>query len=196
MKMKSREVALIGLMLSLSLLLQIMPLKIKTPWGMDIDLVAVPIIVLTLLLGFTSSLIALGLLFIGISMISSTSWLGASMKVPATLSVVIGIELAKRLTRFNMHSHATRSLVMFIVLSYIIGTSIRIPLMVAMNYYYALPIYLNLPKEQVIPEVEKWFHMPFWLVIGIPNAIQSAVDIIGGLLAVIPVLRRFPQVFD
>lgn len=194
--MRSKEVALIGLMLSLSLLLQIMPLKVKTPWGMDIDLVAVPIIVVTLLLGFTSSLIALALLFIGISVISSTSWLGASMKVPATLSVVIGIELARRITRFSPHSYSPGSLISFLILAYVIGTAIRIPLMVAMNYYYALPLYLNMPREQVIPEVEKWFHMPFWLVIGIPNAIQSAVDIIGGLLAVIPVLRRFPQAFD
>ncbi len=194
--MKSKEVALIGLMLSLSLLLQIMPLKVKTPWGMDIDLVAIPIIVVTLLLGFTSSIIALGLLFIGISLISSTSWLGASMKVPATLSVVIGVELARRITRFNIHNYTSRSLMIFLILAYIIGTAIRIPSMVALNYYYALPLYLNIPREQVIPEVEKWFHMPFWLVIGIPNAIQSAVDTIGGLLAVIPVLQRFPQAFD
>ncbi len=194
--MRSKEVALTGLMLSLSLLLQIMPLKVKTPWGMDIDLVAVPIIVVTLLLGFTSSLIALALLFIGISMISSTSWLGASMKVPATLSVVIGVELARRITRFTPHSYSPSNLASFLVLAYTIGTAIRIPLMVALNYYYALPLYLNIPREQVIPEVERWFHMPFWLVIGIPNAVQSAVDIVGGLLAVIPVLRRFPQAFD
>ncbi len=194
--MKSKEVALIGLMLSLSLLLQVMPLKVKTPWGMDIDLVAVPIIVVTLLLGFTSSLIALGLLFIGISLISSTSWLGASMKVPATLSVVIGVEVARRITRFSLHEYTPKSLALFLLLAYAIGTAIRIPLMVALNYYYALPLYLNIPREQVIHEVEKWFHMPFWLVIGIPNAIQSAVDIIGGLLLLIPVLRRFPQAFD
>ncbi len=194
--MKSKEVALIGLMLSLSLLLQVMPLKVKTPWGMDIDLVAVPIIVVTLLLGFTSSLIALGLLFIGISLISSTSWLGASMKVPATLSVVIGVEVARRITRFSLHEYTPKTLALFLLLAYAIGTAIRIPLMVALNYYYALPLYLNIPREQVIQEVEKWFHMPFWLVIGIPNAIQSAVDIIGGLLLLIPVLRRFPQAFD
>ncbi|KUK00307.1 MAG: Uncharacterized protein XD43_0001, partial [Thermococcales archaeon 44_46] len=103
--MKAREIGLIGLLLSLSLVLQISPLKVPTQWGMTIDLVAVPIVVIYILLGFWSSVTALVLLFLGLSLVSSASWLGASMKFFATLSVVIGLEIAKRITRFDFKNY-------------------------------------------------------------------------------------------
>lgn len=194
-KMKAREVALIGLLLSLSLVLQISPLKVPTQWGMSIDLVAIPIVIIYLILGFWGSLIALILLFIGLSIVASSSWLGASMKFFATLSVLLGLEIAKRVTKFDITKHTEKELIVFILLAYIVGIAIRVPLMTAMNYYYALPIWLGIPREQVIPKIEEWFHMPFWLVIGIPNAIQSAVDVIGGVLISLPVLKALPHVF-
>jgi len=194
-KMKAREVALIGLLLSLSLVLQISSLKVPTQWGMSIDLVAIPIVIIYLILGFWGSLIALILLFIGLSIVASSSWLGASMKFFATLSVLLGLEIAKRVTKFDITKHTEKELIVFILLAYVVGIAIRIPLMTAMNYYYALPIWLGIPREQVIPKIEEWFHMPFWLVIGIPNAIQSAVDVIGGVLISLPVLKALPHVF-
>lgn len=195
--MKAREIGLIGLLLSLSLVLQISPLKVPTQWGMTIDLVAVPIVVIYILLGFWSSVTALVLLFLDLSLVSSASWLGASMKFFATLSVVIGLEIAKRITRFDFKNYKReRDLVIFVLVAYLIGIAIRIPAMVAMNYYYALPLWLGIPREQVIPTIEEWFHIPFWLVIGIPNAIQSAVDVVIGVLVALPVVRALPHILE
>ncbi|WP_175058850.1 hypothetical protein [Thermococcus sp. 2319x1] len=195
--MKAREIGVIGLLLGLSLVLQISPLKVPTQWGMTIDLVAVPIVVIYILLGFWSSVTALILLFLGLSLISSASWLGASMKFFATLSVLIGLEIAKRITRFDLKNYKKeRDLVTFVLTAYLVGIAIRIPLMVAMNYYYALPLWLGIPREQVIPTIEEWFHIPFWLVIGIPNAIQSAVDVVIGILVALPVIRSLPYILE
>ncbi|ALV61825.1 hypothetical protein ADU37_CDS01260 [Thermococcus sp. 2319x1] len=195
--MKAREIGVIGLLLGLSLVLQSSPLKVPTQWGMTIDLVAVPIVVIYILLGFWSSVTALILLFLGLSLISSASWLGASMKFFATLSVLIGLEIAKRITRFDLKNYKKeRNLVTFVLTAYLVGIAIRIPLMVAMNYYYALPLWLGIPKEQVIPTIEEWFHIPFWLVIGIPNAIQSAVDVVIGILVALPVIRSLPYILE
>jgi riboflavin transporter FmnP len=195
--MKAREIGLIGLLLSLSLVLQISPLKVPTQWGMTIDLVAVPVVVIYILLGFWSSVTALVLLFLGLSLISPASWLGASMKFFATLSVVIGLEIAKRITRFDFKNYKNeRDLVIFVLVAYLIGIAIRIPAMVAMNYYYALPLWLGIPREQVIPTIEEWFHIPFWLVIGIPNAIQSVVDVVLSVLVSLPVIRSLPHILE
>lgn len=190
--MKARDVALLALMLALSLALQLSPLKVKTPWGMDIDFVAVPMVLLYLLYGLETGLLGLALLFFGISMVSGASWLGASMKFFATLSVVLGLELAKRVTRFEIGSPEKAS--SFIALGTVFGILIRAPLMMAMNYYYAIPIWFGVPREQVIPLVEEFTHLPFWLAISLPNAIQTVVDVVVAFLVIVPVLRALPHV--
>ncbi|NJE76439.1 hypothetical protein E3E37_05845 [Thermococcus sp. ES12] len=193
--MSSREIALIGMMLGLSLLFDVMPIEMPTVWGMKIDLVAVPIIMVYLLTGFTGGLTAVLLLFAGLSVVSSASWLGAMMKSFATLAVIVGFEVAKRATGFEF-STGRGDLVAFAVLAYLAGLAVRIPLMLALNYYVALEIWLGLPREQVVQAVESWTGVPFWVAIGLPNAIQSAIDVFLGLAATIPVLRRIPHLLE
>jgi len=192
-KMSSREIAVIGIMLGLSLMFEVIPIEMPTVWGMKIDLVAVPIIMAYLLTGFAGGLIAVLLLFAGLSIISSSSWLGAMMKATATLTVILGFEIARRITGFDFERYDTGKLAVFSLVAYLIGIAIRIPLMVALNYYVALEIWLGLPREQVIQAVESWTGVPFWVAIGLPNAIQSVIDVFIGLLATLPVLRRVPH---
>ncbi len=191
-RMNSREIAVIGIMLGLSLMFEVLPLDMPTVWGMKIDLVAVPIIMAYLLTGFEGGLTAVLLLFVGLSIISSASWLGAMMKATATFAVLLGLEIARRLTNFSFERADRSVLIKFSLLAYFIGIAIRIPLMVALNYYVALEIWLGLPREQVVQAVEHWTGVPFWVAIGLPNAIQSVIDVFVGLLATIPVLKRVP----
>ncbi|WP_367884620.1 hypothetical protein [Thermococcus sp. JCM 11816] len=83
---------------------------------------------------------------------------------------------------------------MFGLAAYIVGILLRIPLMIALNYYVALPIWLGLPREQVISAVEDWTGVPFWFAIALPNAIQSVIDVFISLLVTVPVLKRVPHV--
>jgi riboflavin transporter FmnP len=195
-KMSSREIAVIGIMLGLSLMFEVIPIEMPTVWGMKIDLVAVPVVMAYLLTGFVGGLTAVLLLFAGLSIISSASWLGAMMKATATLTVILGFEIARRFTGFDFEHYDTRKLAVFSLLAYIIGIALRIPLMVALNYYIALEIWLGIPREQVIQAVEQWTGVPFWVAIGLPNAIQSAIDVFIGLLATLPVLRRVPHLME
>ena len=195
-RMSSREIAVVGIMLGLSLVFEVLPIEMPTMWGMKIDLVAVPIIMAYLLTGFEGGLTAVVLLFFGLSIISSASWLGAMMKATATFAVLLGLEIARRLTGFSFERADRGTLVKFSILAYLIGIAIRIPLMVALNYYVALEIWLGLPREQVVQAVEQWTGVPFWIAIGLPNAIQSVIDVFVGLLATIPVLRRVPHLLE
>ena len=194
--MSSREIALIGMMLSLSLMLEVIPIEMPTMWGMKIDLVAVPIIMAYLLTGFVGGLTAVFLLFVGLGIVSPASWLGGMMKATATLTVLLGLEVARRITGFNFENPERGELLRFAVLAYLIGVALRIPLMVALNYYVALEIWLGVPQEKVVETVEAWTGVPFWVAIGLPNAIQSAIDVFVGLAATLPVLRRLPHLLD
>ncbi|WP_297092995.1 hypothetical protein [Thermococcus sp.] len=193
MRMSSREIAVIGMMLGLSLMLEVIPVEMPTVWGMKIDLVAVPIIMAYLITGFAGGLIAVFLLFVGLGLISSASWLGGMMKATATFSVLVGLEVSRRLTHFDFENAEGRRTVAFAVLAFLIGIAVRVPLMVALNYYVALEIWLGVPQEKVVEVVETWTGVPFWIAIGLPNVIQSAIDVFVGLAATIPVLRRVPH---
>ncbi|BAD86383.1 hypothetical membrane protein, conserved [Thermococcus kodakarensis KOD1] len=192
MKISSKEIAIIGLMLALALALDVMPVEMPTVWGMKIDLVAVPIIVAYFILGFWGGLIALAMLFLGLSVVSSASWLGAMMKTLATFGVLVGLEVARRTLGFDYSDK--KRLFVFGLAAYIVGILLRIPLMIALNYYVALPIWLGLPREQVISAVEDWTGVPFWFAIALPNAIQSVIDVFISLLVTVPVLKRVPHV--
>ncbi|ASJ10498.1 hypothetical protein A3L12_03880 [Thermococcus sp. P6] len=191
--MNSREVSIIGMMLALSLMLEVIPVEMPMVWGMKIDLVAVPVIMAYLLTGFAGGLVAVVLLFLGLSLVSPASWIGGMMKSTATFSVLLGLEAARRITRFDFEKADGRRTAVFAVLAFLIGIAIRVPLMVALNYYVALEFFLDIPRERVIETVEAWTGVPFWIAIGLPNVIQSAIDVFLGLGSTIPVLRRVPH---
>ncbi|WP_456421873.1 ECF transporter S component [Thermococcus sp.] len=191
MKTRPKDIAISGVMLGLALLLDVAPIDFPTVWGMKIDVVAVPIVLVYFLLGFWGGLFALGLLFLGLSIVSSASWLGAMMKVIATFAVILGLEVARRTVGLDFKN--PRKLLLFGLVAYLTGVAIRIPLMLVLNYYVALPIWLGLPREQVVSAVEKWTHVPFWVAIGLPNAVQSVIDVFLSLAVVVPVVNRLPH---
>lgn len=193
MRMSSKEIAILGIMLALSLMLEVIPIEMPTVWGMRIDLVAVPVIMAYLLTDFMGGLTAIFLLFVGLSLISPTSWLGGFMKASATLPVLLGLEVARRVIRFNFEEADGRKLITFGVLAYLLGIAIRIPLMVAFNYYFAIQMFLGIPHGRVVQTVEEWTHVPFWVAIGLPNAIQTVIDVFVSLAVTLPVLRRLPH---
>ena len=194
-RMSPREIAVAGMMLGLSFMLEVVPIEMPTMWGMKIDLVAVPIIVTYFLLGLRGGLSTVFLMFLGLGMVSPAGWLGAFMKASATLSMVIGLELARRLTRVEFEE-APSGLFKFAVLGYLLGIAVRIPLMVAFNYYFAIEMFLGIPHEQVVEAVEKWTGVPFWVAIGLPNAIQGAIDVFVSATLLGPLLRRVPHFFE
>jgi riboflavin transporter FmnP len=196
MRMSAREIAIIGIMLGLSLMFELIPIEMPTVWGMKIDLVAVPIIMAYLLTGLVGGLTAVFLLTLALSVVSSAGWLGAAMKGTATFSVLLGLELARKAMGANLGELDGRRLGLFAILAYVLGLAIRVPLMVALNYYVALPIWLGVPRGEVIELVENWTHVPFWVAIGVPNAIQSTIDVFLGLAATLPVLRRVPHLLE
>ncbi|AFK21916.1 ECF transporter S component [Pyrococcus sp. ST04] len=183
---KAKVIAFSSLMAALSILLQLSPLKLRTPWGMDIDLVAVPIIALYFLLGFQASLFGLTVMTLGLFIVSGANSMGIGpvMKFFATLSVILGLKLAEYIVKEKK--------VAYFITAFILSTLIRDSLMIALNYYFALPLYLKMmgyeisSRSDVVRIVEEMMNVPFWIAIALPNTIQTVVDIFISL----PFVRR------
>ncbi|ASJ15919.1 hypothetical protein A3L04_01930 [Thermococcus chitonophagus] len=182
----AKVIAFSALMAALSLILQVLPLKVRTPWGMSIDLVAVPIITLYFILGFQASVFGLIVMTIGLFIISGphTMGIGPIMKFFATLSVILGLKVTEYLVKDKG--------LLYITMAFLISAIIRDILMIVLNYYFALPLYLKMmgynitSRTEVIKIVEEMTKTPFWLAIALPNTIQTAVDIFVAL----PIARK------
>ncbi|CAB49155.1 ECF transporter S component [Pyrococcus abyssi] len=184
---RAKIIAFTSVMVALSLIFEVLPLKVRTPWGMNIDLVAVPIIALYLILGFRAGLFGLAAMTIGLFIISgpNTMGIGPVMKFFATLSVLIGLETSKAIIK--------KKSVTYFIVAFLVAAVIRDVLMILLNYYFALPLFLKMmgynitSRSDVIRIVEEMTKTPFWLAIALPNTIQTGVDI----FIAAPVVKRF-----
>ena len=83
------EITIVALFAALSAVLQLSPLKIATHWGMKIDLVAVPILIVFFLYGFRAALETSFIMFLVILVVSPDGIIGATMKWMATVPMFI-----------------------------------------------------------------------------------------------------------
>jgi riboflavin transporter FmnP len=153
-----------SMLAALSILLELLPLKIRTPWGMSIDFVAVVWIIAVMLFGLRCGLITSVISSIFIAFISNASLLGATMKFTATLPLILAIGIVRYYVR------APRMRNMYYLVAIIIAVIIRCFVMVYFNYAFALRIWF---PEMTIEQIMQAY--PSWMII-VPNIIQSAVD--------------------
>lgn len=91
MRKKSMDIAVVAMFLALTAIFQILrpPLGYVSPWGISIDLVALPVLLAFFLYGFRISLaVCVGMFFI-LSVVAPEGVLGASMKWIATMPMII-----------------------------------------------------------------------------------------------------------
>ncbi|HOP09380.1 MAG TPA: hypothetical protein PK718_02235 [Candidatus Methanofastidiosa archaeon] len=88
---KSTDVALVAMFLALIAIFQLLkpPLGYVSPWGISVDLVALPVLLAFFLYGFRTSItVCFGLFFI-VSIIASEGLIGGTMKWLATMPMII-----------------------------------------------------------------------------------------------------------
>jgi len=169
MKLSSREIALSGALAALSATVQLIHIGYRSPqWGMWIDVVAVSWIIAYFLFNIQSAFLVSSVGALIITLFAPDTWLGASMKLVATISIILSLYLwvligKKQLSYYSKFFH--------VVIPLIIGIIIRCVVVVPLNYYYAIPIWTGMAPK-VAMKVIPWF-----VIVGF-NAIQSLVDVI------------------
>jgi riboflavin transporter FmnP len=150
-----------GMLAGLSVLLQVSPLFVETPWGMQVDLVAVPWLVASMFLGLFGGLATSSVSALVIALVAKTGWIGALMKFVATLPLVAAIGLARLKSK-------NPGLKIFLV-AFAGAVVARALLAIALNYYFAMPIWLGKTTEELFAVIPLW-----WIYL--PNTIQSVLE--------------------
>lgn len=163
--MKNREIIMAGMLALLSVVLELTPIVWKTPWGMDIDLVGLPWLLSGVLFGLYAGLLTSAAAGFVIGLIAPSSFLGAGMKLAATIPLVLGLAaLRKRLKK-------KKGRIPLFMLAGLLAVLIRTVAMIFMNYYIALPLWLKQDPATLFQEIPLW-------VIYVPNLIQSMIELV------------------
>lgn len=157
---KTKLIITASLLAAFSFLIQLMPFW-PTTWGMRIDLVAVPWLISLFLLGIEGGLISAfsASFFIGLAAVAG--YLGAGMKLISTLPLILFLGIGSKFKGRKKHY--------WYLLSFLFAVFIRCILMVYVNYYFALPIWMSMTTEEIFAAVPV-----YWIIV--PNIIQSIID--------------------
>lgn len=154
-----RDISTVAMLAALACIMQLLPFW-PTTWGMRIDLVAVPWFLALFLVNLRGSLVTALITFLFIGFFAPSSWLGASLKLVATLPILLGFYFA-----FRKRPDWKKGWV------FVVSTvAVRVIVMLILNYYVALPIWLSMETAEIISKY------PWWMI-AIPNIVQSAIEI-------------------
>jgi riboflavin transporter FmnP len=135
---------------------------VATPWGMSLDLIAVPWMIAVLLFGLLGGGVAAVVSTVLLSFMASSGWLGMLAKFLATLPFIIVFAL--------MWQKSKRPSWQLLAGAFLVSLVLRSIIMVATNYYFFLPIWMQVTPEEAIANI------PAWMIV-LPNIIQSVIDV-------------------
>ena len=173
-ELKTYEMTAAAALAALSASLQIVHIGWASPWGMWIDLVAIPWLIAYFLYGGRTAFVVSLVGAIIITIAAPSSWLGALMKWLGTLPmwlVPFAIEKAMRLKAGAFRR--LKLLVPAVALAVILRGALTIPA----NYYFALPIWTGLAPAEAMA------YLPWWIIFGM-NAAQGAIEVVVAWLLV------------
>lgn len=147
-----------GMLSGLSIVLEFVPVFYKFG-DIKIDLVGLPWIIATMLLGLAGGLVTGVVSALVMSLLTPTGWIGALMKFAATapMVLILGIVIA----RFGLRLKP-------MLAAFFCALAVRAIGMLYLNYYFAMPVFWNMPLETAL-------QYPAWLIIA-PNAILSVIE--------------------
>lgn len=164
----TRTIATAGGLSALSALSQLNHVGYQSPtWGMWVDVVAVSWIVAYFMFGTRVGMIVSFVGAIVITLFAPDTWLGASMKLVATIPIILSFAL--------IHHRSQKSKSGFddpksLLLPLILGVLIRCLLVLPLNYFYAIPIWTKMTP------LEAWTNIPWYVIVAF-NIVQSIVDV-------------------
>jgi riboflavin transporter FmnP len=188
----------------LTIILQALPPILVTPWGMQIDLVALPWMICWIIFGLKPALLSLLISapLIGFVGPFAGGAIGATMKPLATIWMFLIPAI------FAWKLGGTKQLLenkRLFVLAGVLALVVRAVVTVLANFYFALPFFFNLTPDIIIgmfsdPNGLSFFgnslgviglgayiaEVAFW------NTIQGIIDLVAGTMVGIIIFRRIP----
>jgi len=185
------------LLAPLAVILQILPPLFVTPWGMRIDLVAVPWILCWMIFGLKPALLSLLISapLVGFLGPFAGGWVGATMKSVASIWMfLIPSLIAWKAGRTKQLLENKR----LFVLAGALALIVRAVVTVIFNFYFAIPFFLNWSPETIISIFSSAntlgfiglgayiTEVAFW------NTVQGIIDLTASLIIGLIIFRRIP----
>ncbi|MEM3365094.1 MAG: hypothetical protein QXM93_01600 [Candidatus Methanomethyliaceae archaeon] len=188
---KSFKVSFVSLMIALSLIFELInrALPLRVPWGMSVDFVALPIMITFFILGTRYSLVTAFGMFLMLCMVGYASIIGAIMKTVTTVSMVVTLGILSTCI-LRGHPQSSYKSVPKYSISAIASLLVRCGVAVVLNYYWALPLFFQMPVEKIIENFFFGSYLGFVSFVSTMNIVQGIVDLVGSWVLVFGVARR------
>ena len=193
------------LLAPLAVILQIFVPLFATPWGMQIDIVAVPWMICWMIFGFKPALLSLLISapLVGFLGPFAGGWVGATMKSVATIWMFLIPAI------FAWKAGGTKKLLenkrLFVVAA-VLALAVRAVVTVVFNFYFAIPFFFGMTPETIIGMFSATETLSFigqsLGVIGLGayiaevafwNIIQGIIDLTASLILGLIIFRRIPS---
>jgi len=192
------------LLAPLAVILQIFVPLFVTPWGMRIDLVAIPWMICWIIFGLKPALLSLLISapLVGFLGPFAGGWVGATMKSVATIWMFLIPAI------FAWKAGGTKGLLenkRLFVLASVFALIVRAIVTVVFNFYFALPLFYYMTPDSIIVMFSSANSLSFignslGLIglgayvaeVAIWNTIQGIIDLTASLLLGLIIFRRIP----
>ncbi|MEM2124821.1 MAG: hypothetical protein QXX77_01285 [Candidatus Methanosuratincola sp.] len=174
---RAYKVSVVSLMVALVAVFELInrALPLRVPWGMSIDFVALPVVLAFFLLGTRYSLVTAIGMYMVLTVFGFANFVGATMKFFSTIAMitVLGI-FAKKWAKGDGPKVFPLTI---LLLASVAAIAFRCLVAAAMNYYWAIPLFMSMPIEEVINTM---FFGSIWGFIGfvsVMNTTQGLIDL-------------------
>lgn len=192
------------LLAPLAVILQIFVPLFVTPWGMQIDLVAIPWMICWIIFGLKPALLSLLISapLVGFLGPFAGGWVGATMKSVATIWMFLIPAI------FAWKAGGTKQLLenkKFFVIAGALALSVRAVVTVIFNFYFAIPFFFGMSTDAIIGMFSSTSSLSFignsLGLIGLGayiaevvfwNTIQGIIDLTASLIIGLIIFRRIP----
>lgn len=174
--MKSYEITACAALAAISAAMQIVhPFTgWMSPWGMWIDIVAIPWLLAYFLYGGRPAFVVSVVGAIIITLVAPSTWLGAIMKWLATVPMFLLPIVLQRTMRLRIKDF---SRIHLLILAIVLAVTLRGIIVIPVNYYFAIPIWTGWTPAQAMNLI------PWWIIFGM-NAIQGVLEVLVAWLLV------------
>ena len=192
------------LLAPLAVILQILPPLFVTPWGIRIDLVAIPWILCWIIFGFKPALLSLLISapLVGFLGPFAGGWVGATMKSVASIWMFLIPAIFAWKTGGTKQFLENRRL---FVLAGVLAIIVRAIVTVIFNFYFAIPFFFGMTTDAIIgmfsaAETLSFFGNSLGLIglvayiaeVAFWNTIQGIIDLTASLILGLIIFRRIP----
>lgn len=188
---KSFQISFVSIMIALTLIFELLnrSLPLRVPWGMSIDFVALPVMITFFILGTRYSLVSALGMFLMLSIVGYATIIGAVMKTVTTASMIVALGILSRGILRDPPQNSYRSVRKY-SLAAVISLLARCGVAVLLNYYWALPLFFQMPVEEIIKTFFFGSYLGFISFVSAMNVTQGIVDLVGSWLIVFGIARR------